>query len=531
MASSGPYQSHLFNFLNRQTQKVADKTSLVLRHLKVAAIWGTQILVYPVYAAYQSVRIAGRQLKQTARRTFLGLQQSQSAPVSESIDLLAIDAPIQIILTAVEQIVSPEPETQESKALAGNPFRWFLQLLPGAKKPQSVITRSSTASILRTEVGELEAQLDPHSVQTSLLPHKVGSAIQQAPPLPIQGVASMVDTRHMVIILAGNVIYDILTLEQQYRIEQQITIELGSHAHRCREYQLNQVPAAMPLPVPADRPTLFAPLRIFQQLMAWVQRSPVAIATNLFQESTFIEPGQVGWFVPNLTPANLPGSDSENRIPLPSTGTLKTVLGQLPRWTDLEALVWAAIHYFFGNRGKQLNAGQPQLAGHPSPRSNQLPFASSINPTAPWLTLKDLFQSSSKPASTQPNPISSSTFFTASSEVAALPTPPAIQIGQSLQNFFQRFLKPKAVAIHKPRSTQPATSIVQSISTDITSAQAEANPLQSSVFSAAADWIETEATAVGYIKSPWQQFLDWLDAGVNWIEEKLISLWNWLTGR
>jgi hypothetical protein len=43
-------------------------------------------------------------------------------------------------------------------------------------------------------------------------------------------------------------------------------------------------------------------------------------------------------------------------------------------------------------------------------------------------------------------------------------------------------------------------------------------------------WIETEAILVGYVKHPLEQLLEWLDAGMLWIENVASKLWQWLRG-
>jgi hypothetical protein len=534
MASSGRYQSHLFNFLNRQVQKVSNQTRLTVRHLKVAAVWGTQILVYPVYALYQTTRIAGRQLQQNVRRTATRLHQSQH-PVE--IDPLAIDAPIYLVnqsLTAVltppeiEPIIEPVelPPPEQPR-----PFAWLWRWLPGRPTPRSL--PGSSGNLVRSQAGglDLSHNCDRKGLQTSRLPHTSGKPIDSLDDLPVQAVACMVDTRHLVVILENNVIYDVLTLEQQHRLQQQITIELASLSHRRREYVLQEMPAAVPLPVPADRPMLFPPLRIFHQLMGWIQRSPVAIATNLFQESTFIDAPSADWFNPDLTAAPLPGRENPR---LPSSGDLKKAVGQLPRWTDMEAFIWAAIHYFFGNSGRTLNAPtSQQLSGKPEALPRQLGTTLRSPAIAdPWLSLKDLFQPT-PPSVTLPTPAIESASFLAT-EVAALPSTPSVRIGQSIQSFIQRYLKPRfAIRVtpkepHTPHPTPhtPSGEIIVA-SPDALAAAATAQPLEAS----ASDWIEAKATAVEYLKSPWQALLDWLDRGIRWIEEKLIGLWQWLMGR
>ena len=40
------------------------------------------------------------------------------------------------------------------------------------------------------------------------------------------------------------------------------------------------------------------------------------------------------------------------------------------------------------------------------------------------------------------------------------------------------------------------------------------------------DWIETNATVMGYVKHPLEQLLAWLDSLMLWLEEMLLKIWQ-----
>jgi hypothetical protein len=501
MASYRRYQSQLLNFVSSQTQRVLDKTSLLLRHTKVTVIWGTQVVLYPVYAVYQAVRVAGRQLQQTVQRSSLGAQESQMTPpiqMSQPVDLLAVDAPVHMVLNAVELMISPAQAVVELPKPV-NPFAFFFRFVPKfLRRQESRGELPSTGAIAATPT----------------------AAIATHPPLPIQGVACLLVTHHMVLILEGNIVYDILSLEQQHQIQQRIILELASHAHRQKEHDLEGIAATL-LPVPPARPTLFAPIRIFRQLMAWIQHSPVALSTNLFRESALnLELQEPDWFIPQLK-----ASDFE--LPkLPSSGDLKTAFGQLPRWTDLESLVWAALHYFFGERGKRLNSGQAQLP--------QTPGAPSLAGGA-WLSVADVF---GYPVSFfQNQPRSQEPFLAGSGDVATLPAQPEIRIRQTIQQLVERFLKPKSIAVLQPRVVEPSAKVVRVQPAQISVTQPRSLSLETLNQTLAApktaptDWIDTQVTSVDYVKSPGQRFMEWLDRILYAIETAIGNFWRWLTGQ
>jgi hypothetical protein len=557
MASNGRYQSHLLSFLSRQRQKIADKTSVLLRQAKLTTLWSAQILLYPVYAVYQTTRLVGRQLKQTVQRAAFSLKVGQGSPHSAPPERLESDTSIQRVLLAVAQAMQPElhkpPVTVEQPRsildfllLPVTVVRRFLS--PASVNLSDALADVSSAPITSKSLTSVAAQ---SSETATVKPH-----------LPIQAIASLLDTRNLVLILNGNVILDTLTPDQQHQIQQRIIFELALYRHWCKQQSLG---ASSPLPLPGDRPTILAPVRIFRQLMAWVQTGPIAIATNLFQESalvtTYDPDGTViqsstglDWFVPDIS-----GSDiSWNVTPpkLPSAGDLKTAFGQLPRWTDLEALVWAAIHYFFGGQDRRFAPSYPYLGGTTEASDPQLTAKSN------WLSWSDLFgRPPAYPTSAQAVAISGTLAEPLAQEVL-LPgatsqtkprlTPrPRISLGGSFKQWLQRYFNARtSVVVHQPDELKVDDPIEKGNLTsrdrqpshvEIT-APASINPTQSEVEERLAtytshsathtpDWIETDAIAAGYVKSPVQRVMNWLDHLISWVEAKLIAVWNWLTAR
>ncbi len=62
----GSYQSKLFNFLSQQSRKLAEKVQLATRQLKVAVVWGVQLLIYPIYALFQTSRLVRKQIQSSS---------------------------------------------------------------------------------------------------------------------------------------------------------------------------------------------------------------------------------------------------------------------------------------------------------------------------------------------------------------------------------------------------------------------------------------------------------------------------------
>lgn len=509
---SGRYQSQFFNFLNRSTQKLADRTATLLRHAKVTAIWGTQIVLYPVYALFQTARLVGRQLGQTVQRSLIRLQLREFNSDQSSQDpanLLTSDIPIQKVLTSVKHA-----------------------LLSGGDLPDSE-PRSALVWIGRI-----------------FLPFKSrASELAPSNPYNIQGIASLVDTHRLVLILEGNVIFDTLSDEQQRQIEQRIIFELARYWRWRRKLYLKSAP----LGLPEDRETLIPPVRVFRQLMIWIQSSPVAIATNLFQESAIVPQtsGEVEWFTPNVP---LSAWNPANVVPkrLPSKKDLDKWAGQLPRWGDLEALVWAAIHYFFGSSRKLASA------------QGELPYSAE---SSPWLSASDVFGDSQQRLIQRDfKPIQGTVIAEtlppahSTSDTLTLPTRSTFKFGRSVRNFIQSYLKAFSTAIvwqrPAPSTLEKSTlekSTVSALdnseatvefsepreiylvttqeSTPTTVESSAAPVLETPYLKDAEDWIEIPASHIEYVRSPWEKFLAWLDSGMLWLEQHLILFWRWLTHR
>lgn len=484
--TSQRYQSQLFNFVTQKTQKFADKTSTLLRHAKLAAIWGTQILLYPVYALFQGTRYVGQQIGQRVEKTVLRLKMSREEIAIDPDNNLS-DAPIQNVLVAVKRAL----------VSGGN--------LPVLKErhPLVVIER--------------------------FLFRRDEEALIVSNPYQITAIACTVDTQKIVLILEDNVIFDILTPEQQRQIGQRIRLELARYWQWRRKLYLKSAP----LSLPEDRETLLAPIRVFRQLMAWVQTSPVAIAANLFNESELVEVAELTWFVPNVP---LSAWNPTGLIPTPpSRKAVTTWFAQAPNLADLEALIWAAIHYFFGNK--------PRLATANGALSDTVD-------SSPWLSFTDVF------GGALPNQaVSEIQILEGSAAFNGVLMPnQAPSFTESLFEHVQRHLRRfsgKIILRSKPKQRAASLSRIETRITQVSIESAQpldfgtptelATTQKASVpavrrvertqVETAFDWIETPATEVEYILSRWQKILKWLDNLVLWIEERIIAFWHWLRER
>jgi hypothetical protein len=113
--SPNRYQSHLLNFLNRQSLRLRDQSNLWWRKLKLATHWGSQIALYPIYALFQTGRLAAQQLRQS----FQSEQSAMPLPTEPATGTITIGPQLAAPQLAAPQLAAPQ--------LAAT--RWFYQLM------------------------------------------------------------------------------------------------------------------------------------------------------------------------------------------------------------------------------------------------------------------------------------------------------------------------------------------------------------------------------------------------------------------
>jgi hypothetical protein len=244
MSSSGRYQSRLFSFFSHQSLRLKDKTSQAWRQVKLAAVWGTQIALYPIYAVFQTGRLLGRQMGRAQVFPRLQTARQQVLHPSEALEL-AVDAPIRNVLGMCFAMEALEGSLPNPSMLANSPLN----------------------------------------------PPKLGDFESLEASVQVRGVAVWLATRSLVLVTAENEILDVLTDSQQLQLQRQMVGEMADFWRQRKSHGLGNGLAIEGnsintfLPLPKEKAHLLPPVRAFRRLMAWIQLSPVAIAANLFQES------------------------------------------------------------------------------------------------------------------------------------------------------------------------------------------------------------------------------------------------------
>ena len=429
-SSSGVYKSKLFNFLNRRSQQLKDQSKAVLRHLQVATIWGVQIAFYPVYLLIQTTRNFAFQLRESAalrKVNSLGEESSDRPNLPP-----AVDEPITQTLKLVKELLvnllpsSLPPLLPASPILELSQGRQDLIFIPN----YSNYNIDANSQIITSKMGGDQENLAvPLKEENSL-----GSQ-----GFFIQGVANLITSRTLVLVDINNQILDILTPEQQQKIAQRIIWEVASYRYdRQRFFQVQKFLSPQ---LPDTRsPKTLLPARWFWQLMAWVQRGEVAIAANLFQESSLsvVTPSLTSFIIPDfpsltISTATLQAFDQQlYQIEIDKINPASKWLSRIGEkllpvvvypeqlFTHQEeianpnsqhqgniwALIQGAIAYFLGQKSSSISSSMPTVMvsdydlTSPSnalysvresiPKYQELPFSEDD-----WLTSSDLFKTPS----------------------------------------------------------------------------------------------------------------------------------------
>ncbi len=304
-STNSPYRSRLLNFVNRQSRRLIEKSERAIRNLKVAATWGAQILLYPAYLLVQATISAGRQLRGEAKSGFSKLNSSSpSTPSQPETIVPAPDTPIQEILKEIA--ILPLPEVQVGlkadlplASINTNNLRtkpnnfWLPGFLSSFRGDASITQREADGKLIPHDHKLINNTTTQAEADGKLIPHSQKLTNNTIPNLGrqswvIQGVATLLETRSLVLVTVKNEILDILTPEQQQKLSARISWEIANlfrQWHIAGKSLLKKQPHRFSSVAGAN---LFLPVRIFWQLMGWVQTSPIAITLNLFSESTLV---------------------------------------------------------------------------------------------------------------------------------------------------------------------------------------------------------------------------------------------------
>lgn len=510
-----PYKSRLFNFLNRQSISGHDFLGRTMRYVKVVTSWGLQILLYPAYLLVQTGRLARRKLEQKVAQTKLFLSPSpRNSPPSLTIPS-PLDTPVDSVLAEVGS--------------------WFSF--------------------------QVQAKAIIHSLRDS---HNHNQSLLIKPEM-IQGVASLVENHHLVLVSQDNQILDVLSATQQQQLKKRISWEVANYLYYQHKTFLTSRVNYLPK-LPIHNPHLLPPVRWLWQGVSWLQTSYVASEINLFGESSLVK-------TVTSVPTRFPELLSEEQIPilpqLPQRGfwltldhtlanmeqnaSLSTIKGEelwlelsqklptidrLPEINEVKDLIWSAIaHFFPGQSNPSLN-----YVSHHEPVLPQ----GEITLEDPWLAWDNSLSGSNSKNNSQDKSqfngdVAGANLPQLNSNPNLLSPSPHRSIREiikqklSFKLLGKRFELTKAPSQPLTQSPYPQHRIVQGtkptrqIETKKASHSATSvniSGLEEQSREPSSDVIETPATLVGYAKHPFMRLIEWLDKNMLRVEELLISIWK-----
>ncbi len=528
-ASSNRYKSRLFNFVHQQSRHLGDRLDSTFRHLQVATKWSLQALIYPVILLVQkALESTDKQLHAQAPQNRLQLQTNNIHSQPDA------DTPIQRVLQALEDTETQRHGDKGNVNINFFGFWWF-KFFPNKLGRVFFKTWLGSESPSKYPVSPVPNPQSP-------VPFSTVTNIPKPHFSTVRGIASQLENRNLVLVTAENEILDILTREQQEKLQDRIIGEIADYWHFWRLATEKQETQVLP-----------EIERLLQKLTG--DNNTTLALPEAMQTQALVNAEEVLAFLDAVlakleSNALTPLSRATLQVQQRSLEIIKVVQTELNifiygkeltvRGEDIQsdrlriqAIIEAAVNYFFGQRtGKKLDASP---AGSNVFQANQrdryLPSQDLV--ADPWLSWDDLFGDF--------EPIDQETAQTTN------PALPASQSPRYLQNWFNSYQNiPKKPASKLVKRQKPTTDLTRSEkasgkvatikSTESRISQvgtskgelAQKQRSQTTEIEAKPDWIETKPTSVEYEKHPLERILAWLDAALLWLEEKFVRLFQLL---
>jgi hypothetical protein len=447
MSSNSPYQSRFFNFLNRKAIAFNDNVVKTLRSLKVAASWGVQILLYPFYLLVQSGRWLERQIENKFAEIKYQLPSDTKDHESNKTD--------EVIAHVLEEVQ--------------------LSLLSDVDTNLDNHIQETVADINCNSLVNLEKKDNlPRTKQ-----------IKQ-----VNSIACLLNNKNLVLVTENNEIIDILNEHQQKKLAQFIIYSITQYSLANR-YNIKKLRSSLPL-ITINNYHIISPIRLFWQVMGWMQVSEVARGINLFGESN------LGYFSQENKKENLVNFSLQNQKIIKKldqkianfegklisdnlTKENQIIINQNEYFLhqedpfQIQVLILAAIDYFFGINKKTRNnhSLNNQL------NRNQLTESNSElieNEPYPWLSWQDLSHHQEEETF-----LTFLTFLNLPNE-KSLPQLPKSSNSHNKNNDYNKSIEVKP------------------------------------------DWLETDAKHIGYVKNPLEIVLNWLDKCILLLEEMVLFI-------
>lgn len=525
---AGAYQSKVLSYVVRQTRHWVEQGAIALGRLKVAATWGTQILLYPAYLAFQSVRLAAAHVKQVwalGVPTFRAALRSQSpAPPPPPATESSCETPIRRALDTLRTFELPVRLPVLELPILGDDRP--------LDRPPGLVSRTIAAVV---------------KVWDQVLGIRSPAAVRPPPPpVYLQGIATCITTRSLVLVTNQNELLDILTPTQQKQLRDRIIGEVAVYCRWVKSLQAERgkivlrrsrdlVRAVRPLWSGA-RSTLqflmalfyalfYSARRVAQQLqpaaslqlsapslfalepeagliLPWTADLPIQQAFRLVQQ-----------FVLPTTPEQIRGIacqlEGRSLVLVTDQNQILDVLTEEQQTSLRRRITWDTAHY---GRYRQIRQRTRQAVARLQSSQDDRLFAPIriLRSVMAWMQISrvaiatNLFQEASLVLS----PITTS-----------IATPIATLSAQ---------LRPEPAPVMQLVGATDSVPLLGPAAWISSAASLTAETFSKGTATRSPNYIETQATPLGYVQTPIEAILRWIDRFLLWLEKSLILFWRWL---
>jgi hypothetical protein len=255
---SGNYQSRVFTFVSRSTDRLKDSCAKGLRHLKVAVVWSGQMLLSPLHWLAQTTKIFQPQLPPPRQQPILSQQPASDINIEQALELVKVAGyPVEITQNGTSTLV----ELSEIEIT----------------QPKSSLTvdRSVTDPTLSYPTNGIVAVEVPQEITYTR------SRQITAPKKSIRGLSSLLSDRQLVLVTNENELLDILTLAQQQEIRRRIGLDIALAWHQWQTVKLagsgaNKLSGNRRLALAGERDLEreLPPPNLFDRLTDWFKKKP-----------------------------------------------------------------------------------------------------------------------------------------------------------------------------------------------------------------------------------------------------------------
>jgi hypothetical protein len=225
---SGTYQSRVFTFISKRTNRLKDTCAQGFRQIRVAVIWSSQILLYPIQLLAQKTKIFQHQIPQTPQ------QRSFIQPVSD----INIEHALDLVLEAGYPIVIAERGSltvEADRFSVGDAIAKANAPLPRTRNLVSMTKGSIPIYEDTSNLGHYDPDTEDWEV-ASYSPRRSSPVVAKKPT--VRGISSLLIDRQLVLVTTANELLDILTISQQKEIRRRIGIDLAIDWHQWHTGEL-----------------------------------------------------------------------------------------------------------------------------------------------------------------------------------------------------------------------------------------------------------------------------------------------------